>query len=57
MAGLIHASEAIGVPWVLPIAASYGVYLLLKKETNPTVTMAANAITCGVAASNLLLIP
>ena len=57
MAGLMHASVAAGLPWVLPIAASYGVYMLLQQVNDPTTTAIANGITCGVAASNLMLLP
>ena len=39
------------------IAASVGLYYLLKHFDNPAATGAANIITCGVAAHNLLLMP
>lgn len=38
------------------IAISVGIWLLLKEVNDPTATAAANAVTCGVAAHNFLLI-
>ena len=38
------------------IALSVGVYELLVHLNNPTVTLAVNAVTCGVAAHNLLML-
>lgn len=39
------------------IAISIGLYYFLKEVNNPVATGTANAITCGVAVHNLLLIP
>jgi hypothetical protein len=39
------------------IAVSAGIYYALKHLDNPVATGAANAVTCTVAAHNLLLIP
>ncbi len=39
------------------VALSIGVYWLMTKYHNATANTVANGVTCGVAASNLLLIP
>ena len=54
-----------GNPFVAPLIAhgyfplfllSYGVYLLMQKYSTPVANITINGVTCGVAASNLLLI-
>ena len=39
------------------ILVSSGIYWVLKNYGTPSANIAVNAITCGVAVSNLLLIP
>lgn len=52
IAGSIQAAGYVPL-----IALSVGLYLWLDHINNPMATGAANVITCGVAAHNLLLIP
>lgn len=38
------------------IAISVGIYFLLKELNEPKLNVAANAVTCGVAAHNLVIL-
>ena len=60
--GIATESNPIVAPLIthgyFPLAAlSIGVYWLMTKYHNATANTVANGVTCGVAASNLLLIP
>ena len=46
----------IGHSYIPLIAVSIGIYFLLKELNEPKLNIAANAVTCGVAAHNLIVL-
>jgi len=49
-------ASLLGHGWIPFIAISVAMWYALDKYKNPTATIAANAITCPVAAHNLFLL-
>jgi hypothetical protein len=50
------AKGLIGHSYIPLIAVSIGIYFLLKELNEPKLNVAANSVTCGVAAHNLVIL-
>ena len=55
--GIVAWMNGLGLGWAPFVAFSYGIYWLIDSYGTPESTAAANVVTCGVAAHNLMLIP